>query len=165
MVTSGVNVSLNDQLARAGDLDHIKHLAAVRENFETRWVVWNVVRAVLHTAVFGCLLWALVIYGAHRMQETRHPASSAQRPLAAAYHGSAMHADPELAPGGQPGAPGGACEATAHPAGHVTAVGEVLTPMTAAMSGCWPGGSAGGWSAGALPGELGARLAAGRAAS
>ncbi|MFD5124071.1 MULTISPECIES: DUF1772 domain-containing protein [unclassified Streptomyces] len=102
MVTSGVNVPLNDQLARAGDLDHIKHLAAVRENFETRWVVWNVVRAVLHTAAFGCLLWALVVYGAHRMQETRHPASSAQRPLAAAYHGRAMHADPEPAPGVNP---------------------------------------------------------------
>ncbi|MFD9391229.1 DUF1772 domain-containing protein [Streptomyces sp. NPDC060000] len=69
-VTSGVNVPLNDKLARAGDPRHIKDLAAVRSEFENAWVTWNAVRALLHTAAFGCLVWALVVYGAHRLPET-----------------------------------------------------------------------------------------------
>jgi uncharacterized membrane protein len=67
MVTSGVNVPLNDQLAKAGDPDHIRHLAATRSSFEHQWVAWNIVRAVLHTASFACLAWALVLSG-HRSE-------------------------------------------------------------------------------------------------
>ncbi|QKG23868.1 DUF1772 domain-containing protein [Actinomadura verrucosospora] len=70
-VTSGVNVPLNDQLAKAGDPHHIKHLQAVRDQFEGRWVTWNIVRAVLHTAAFACLAGALLAYGAHRPVEPR----------------------------------------------------------------------------------------------
>ncbi|MFF8611448.1 DUF1772 domain-containing protein [Streptomyces sp. NPDC015350] len=66
MVTSGVNVPLNDRLARAGDPSNADQLASVRADFENRWVLWNVVRALLHTASFACLLWALLVYGAHR---------------------------------------------------------------------------------------------------
>lgn len=62
-ITMGVNVQLNDQLAAAGPPDRIAHLAAVREQFETRWVNWNIARAVASTAAFGCLTWALVLYG------------------------------------------------------------------------------------------------------
>ncbi|WP_369240197.1 DUF1772 domain-containing protein [Streptomyces sp. R21] len=68
-VTGGVNVPLNDKLAQAGDPRHIKDLAAVRSDFENAWVTWNAVRAVLHTAAFGCLAWALVVHGAHRLHD------------------------------------------------------------------------------------------------
>ncbi|WP_344839060.1 DUF1772 domain-containing protein [Actinocorallia longicatena] len=63
LITSGVNVPLNDRLAAAGDPSEIHDLAAVREAFEARWVLWNVVRAVTSTAAFGCLAWALVVAG------------------------------------------------------------------------------------------------------
>lgn len=55
-VTSGANVPLNDKLAKAGT-----DLAAARRHFENKWVAWNAVRAVLHTASFGCATWALVL--------------------------------------------------------------------------------------------------------
>jgi uncharacterized membrane protein len=66
LITSGVNVPLNDRLERAGDPGHITDLAAVRRHFEDRWVSWNIARAVVHTAAFACMAWALVLYGAHR---------------------------------------------------------------------------------------------------
>ncbi|MGI5417514.1 DUF1772 domain-containing protein [Actinomadura luteofluorescens] len=69
MVTTGVNVPLNDQLAKAGDPQHIDHLDTVRDQFENKWVIGNTVRALLHTAAFACLAWALVVYGAHRLNE------------------------------------------------------------------------------------------------
>ena len=55
-VTFAVNVPLNDALAAAGDGDP----AAARAAFEGVWVRWNVVRAVLSTGAFGCLVGALV---------------------------------------------------------------------------------------------------------
>jgi len=62
--TVGINVPLNDQLKAAGDPDRIADLAAVRARFdEARWVRWNLVRAVASTVAFGCLAWALVLYG------------------------------------------------------------------------------------------------------
>ncbi|PCG82051.1 hypothetical protein CIB93_32140 [Streptomyces sp. WZ.A104] len=70
LVTLGASAPLNLQLANAGAPDDIKDLAAVRADFETKWVVWNIVRALLHTAAFACLLWALVVYGGQRSQET-----------------------------------------------------------------------------------------------
>lgn len=59
LVTFAVNVPLNDRLNAAGDVD----LAAARAAFETAWVRWNALRAVLCTAGFGCLSWALVLLG------------------------------------------------------------------------------------------------------
>jgi uncharacterized membrane protein len=45
-------------------IDAIKAQGAVREQFhEARWVAWNLVRAVLSTAAFAFLAWALVEYG------------------------------------------------------------------------------------------------------
>ncbi|MGW1191901.1 anthrone oxygenase family protein [Streptomyces sp. NPDC002559] len=70
MVTSGVNVPLNDRLARAGGLGDAGQLAATRADFESKWVLWNVVRALLHTASFACLLWVLLVHGAHRPHES-----------------------------------------------------------------------------------------------
>ncbi|MGW6966371.1 anthrone oxygenase family protein [Streptomyces zaomyceticus] len=52
VVTSAVNVPLNDALAAAGDV------SAARDAFEGPWVAWNIVRAVLSTAGFVCLLGA-----------------------------------------------------------------------------------------------------------
>jgi uncharacterized membrane protein len=63
LITMGVNVPLNDKLAAAGAPGHITDLAAVRAHFETRWVHWNIARAVASTAAFACLTWALVLYG------------------------------------------------------------------------------------------------------
>ena len=54
---------LNDQLQAAGPVDRIADLAGVRARFEPTWVRWNIVRAVLNSAAFGCLTWALVVHG------------------------------------------------------------------------------------------------------
>ncbi|MFD9539206.1 DUF1772 domain-containing protein [Streptomyces sp. NPDC060022] len=70
-VTVAVNVPLNDQLERAGDPSSIGNLAAVRERFEAAWVTWNIVRALLHSAAFACLAWALVLYGADGLPTDR----------------------------------------------------------------------------------------------
>jgi len=68
-VTVAGNVPLNDQLDQAGDPDRIKDLAAVRADFEDKWVAWNVVRAVLHTVAFGLAAYTLIVYGAHRLAD------------------------------------------------------------------------------------------------
>jgi len=63
VITMAVHVPLNDEIKAAGDPDRID-LVAVRAAFhETRWVAWNVVRAVASTAAFVCLAWALVLDG------------------------------------------------------------------------------------------------------
>jgi uncharacterized membrane protein len=62
--TIAVNVPLNDGIKAAGDPDHIDDLAGVRKRFDERkWARWNVARAILTTAAFACLLWALVEHG------------------------------------------------------------------------------------------------------
>jgi uncharacterized membrane protein len=64
VITIGVNVPLNDAIKAAGDPDRIADLATVRERFdEARWVRWNNVRTLASTAAFGCLAWALVLFG------------------------------------------------------------------------------------------------------
>ena len=63
-MTMVINVPLNDKIKASGDPDRIADLAAVRERFhEARWVGWNLFRAVVSTAAFGCLAWALVLHG------------------------------------------------------------------------------------------------------
>lgn len=105
MVTSGVNVPLNDQLAGAGDPARIGHLAAVRADFENKWVLWNIVRALLHTAAFACLAWALVVNGTtrqpHESKDTAPARSSAPAAPTSGHPGS-----PRPAEGG-PHAPAG----------------------------------------------------------
>lgn len=73
-VTVGLNVPLNDALAAAGDPASIVDTAAVRAEFEARWVRWNIVRAVLHTAAFLVLCGALFAAGVH---EGERPSASA----------------------------------------------------------------------------------------
>jgi uncharacterized membrane protein len=64
VVTVAVNVPLNDAIKAARDPSRISDLAAVREHFnEARWAAWNLVRVATTTAAFGCLAWALVLYG------------------------------------------------------------------------------------------------------
>ncbi|WP_328942064.1 DUF1772 domain-containing protein [Streptomyces sp. NBC_00250] len=55
LVTSAVNVPLNDALAAAEDP------SAARAAFEGPWVTWNIVRAVLSTVGLACLLRALSV--------------------------------------------------------------------------------------------------------
>ncbi|MFE3885468.1 DUF1772 domain-containing protein [Streptomyces lydicus] len=81
-VTGGVNVPLNNALDDALDQapdqapDNAElegspgapagrpgALKAARESFEGRWVTWNIVRALAHTAAFGTLAWALFLHG------------------------------------------------------------------------------------------------------
>ncbi|MFF5249790.1 DUF1772 domain-containing protein [Streptosporangium sp. NPDC000095] len=62
-VTMGINVPLNNALDAAGDPDRVTDLAAVRTRFEAAWVRWNLVRTLTCVAAFGCLAWALVVYG------------------------------------------------------------------------------------------------------
>ena len=62
-ITRSVHLPLNAEIQAAGDPDRIGDLAAVRQRFEARWVRWNIVRTVLCVAAFGCLLWALVLFG------------------------------------------------------------------------------------------------------
>lgn len=59
IVTMGFNVPLNDKLAAAGDPAKIHDPAAVREQFESAWLRWNVARVLTTTAALGCLAWAL----------------------------------------------------------------------------------------------------------
>ena len=64
VITIAVNVPLNDGLKAAGNPSHITDLAAVRHRFnEARWVAWNNVRTAVSLVAFGCLTWALVLYG------------------------------------------------------------------------------------------------------
>ena len=64
VITVRVHLPLNDGIKAAGSPGRIADLSAVREEFDERkWVRWNIARALLSTAAFGCLTWALVLYG------------------------------------------------------------------------------------------------------
>ncbi|MFD9692774.1 DUF1772 domain-containing protein [Kitasatospora sp. NPDC059146] len=63
MVTMGVNIPLNNDLAAVGDPSRILDLAAVRAKFEGTWVTANVCRTVLCTAGLLALGRALVLHG------------------------------------------------------------------------------------------------------
>ncbi|MDV9173473.1 anthrone oxygenase family protein [Streptomyces sp. W16] len=72
LVTVAFNIPLNDELARTADV------GVARERFESAWVGWNVVRAVLSTVGVGCLARALVLYGAfeRRVAAQHRPSKS-----------------------------------------------------------------------------------------
>jgi uncharacterized membrane protein len=61
LVTMAANIPLNETLADAGDPAHIADIAQVRDDFETPWVVWNIVRTVAVAAAFGCLTRAVFL--------------------------------------------------------------------------------------------------------
>jgi uncharacterized membrane protein len=59
VITFAVHVPLNADLRDAGDPDRIANLAAVRDDFVTPWVAWDIVRTLVSTAAFACLTAAL----------------------------------------------------------------------------------------------------------
>ena len=63
VVTFAIHIPLNEDLVQAGDPDRIADIAAVRDDFATPWVAWNIVRTLTSTAAFACLAWALVLQG------------------------------------------------------------------------------------------------------
>jgi uncharacterized membrane protein len=77
VITFAVHIPLNDDLKQAGDPDRIDNLAAVRDDFVTPWVAWDIVRTLATTAAFGSLTWALVLRGrvgrAEQPQRTDDP--------------------------------------------------------------------------------------------
>jgi uncharacterized membrane protein len=63
VITMAVNVPLNNAIRAAGEPGRVE-VAQVRASFhETRWVIANIIRAGLTIPAFGCLAWALVLYG------------------------------------------------------------------------------------------------------
>lgn len=67
VITIAVNVPLNNTITAAGDPAHIADLTAVRHRFnEAKWVTWNNVRTAVSLVAFGCLTWALALYGGTR---------------------------------------------------------------------------------------------------
>jgi uncharacterized membrane protein len=62
-ITMGINIPLNDKLARAGDVDSITDLHALRKSFETPWVVANAARSLAATMALASLTRALVHHG------------------------------------------------------------------------------------------------------
>ena len=71
VVTGAIHIPLNEDLKNAGDPARIENLAAVRDDFATPWVAWNIVRTLAATAAFGALAWALVLRG--RMERAEQP--------------------------------------------------------------------------------------------
>ena len=63
VITFAVHIPLNEDLEQAGDPARIENLAAVRDDFVTPWVAWDIVRTLVTTAAFGSLTWALVLRG------------------------------------------------------------------------------------------------------
>jgi uncharacterized membrane protein len=64
VITVAINVPKNDEIKAAGEPDLITDLGAVRARFdESSWARWNLVRVLTSTTAFGCLAWALVVYG------------------------------------------------------------------------------------------------------
>jgi uncharacterized membrane protein len=63
VITFAVHIPLNDELKQAGDPARIENLSAVRDDFVTPWVAWDIVRTLATTAAFGSLVWALVLRG------------------------------------------------------------------------------------------------------
>ncbi|CAM5331388.1 anthrone oxygenase family protein [Streptomyces atroolivaceus] len=63
LVTGTQNVPLNDALDKVPLDSTPDRLRDARAAFENSWARWNTVRAVLHTASLGALLWALHLHG------------------------------------------------------------------------------------------------------
>jgi uncharacterized membrane protein len=61
LITMGISVPLNNELAAAGPVESITDLRAVRVGYEGTWVAWNIVRAVLTTAALAVLVRAVLL--------------------------------------------------------------------------------------------------------
>ena len=71
VVTFAIHIPLNYELRDAGDPARIENLAAVRDDFVTPWVAWEIVRTLVSVVAFGSLTWALVLRG--RMGRAQQP--------------------------------------------------------------------------------------------
>lgn len=71
-ITGGLHIPLNYAIDQAGDPDRIKDLARVRSDFESPWVVGNLVRTLFCTAAVAALARALVLHGRQSMRRA-HP--------------------------------------------------------------------------------------------
>jgi uncharacterized membrane protein len=91
VITFAVHIPLNEDLKEAGDPDRIENLAAVRDDFVTPWVAWDIVRTLATTAAFASLTWALVLRG--RMGRAEQPQGSE------GGQGVPPRGDPEPSPG------------------------------------------------------------------
>ena len=63
LVTAAFNIPLNNALEQAGDPSRIADIAQVRDDFETPWVIWNVVRTAAVVGAFGSLARAMQLRG------------------------------------------------------------------------------------------------------
>ncbi|WP_406193322.1 DUF1772 domain-containing protein [Kitasatospora sp. NBC_01560] len=62
IVTMGVDIPLNNELAGAGDPAGIQDFAAVRTRFESTWVATNMLRTAFCTAALAALTRALLLH-------------------------------------------------------------------------------------------------------
>ena len=70
VVTYAVHFPLNDKIMDAAPLTTDADYAAARAHLdESKWTVWNTVRALATTIAFACLTWALAI---HRRDRANH---------------------------------------------------------------------------------------------
>jgi uncharacterized membrane protein len=63
LITGRFNIPLNDELDAAGDPDRVGDIRAVRHQFESKWVAWNIVRTITNVAACCCLAYALIVSG------------------------------------------------------------------------------------------------------
>ena len=71
LVTMGVSVPLNDELAAAGPVAGIADPASVRRAYEDPWVLWNIIRTVLSTVALAALVQASMLAGRRRTTRRR----------------------------------------------------------------------------------------------
>jgi uncharacterized membrane protein len=76
-LTGAIHIPLNEEITRAGDPGRIADLADVRDDFETPWVVWNVVRTVLCTAAVAALARAALLMPRRSPSDDHAPAAIA----------------------------------------------------------------------------------------
>jgi uncharacterized membrane protein len=73
IITFAVHFPLNEDLEQAGDPAQIDNLAAVRDDFVTPWVAWDIVRTLATTAAFAALTWALTLHARTGRAERPQP--------------------------------------------------------------------------------------------
>lgn len=73
VITIGISVPLNDELAAAGSPDGIPEPGAVRDAYERSWVRWNIIRTVASTGALICLIAALLGSKGRSLSADRSP--------------------------------------------------------------------------------------------
>ncbi|HWM20529.1 MAG TPA: anthrone oxygenase family protein [Ilumatobacteraceae bacterium] len=63
IITGRFNIPLNDELDAAGDPNGVADIHAVREQFESKWIAWNIARTITNVAACCCLAYALIVSG------------------------------------------------------------------------------------------------------